>query len=66
MRTRTRRTATLAALVLAAFGSAFAQAPAPAQQQHKTLTPPEVGYQGAPSPLAAEPWCRAPTPRHRR
>jgi nitrite reductase (NO-forming)/hydroxylamine reductase len=63
MRTRTRRTATLAALVLAAFGSAFAQAPAPAQQQHKTLTPPEVGYQGAPSPLAAEPMVQSTNPK---
>jgi nitrite reductase (NO-forming)/hydroxylamine reductase len=63
MRTRTRRTAALAALVLSAFGSAFAQAPAPAQQQHKTLTPPEVGYQGAPSPLATEPMVQSTNPK---
>lgn len=63
MRTRTRM-GRLAALVFStlAFG-ALAQTPAPADQPHKGLTQPEVGYQGAPSPLAKEPMVQSTNPK---
>jgi len=66
MRTRTRRTARVAALVLSTLAlTALAQAPAsaPASAPHKALTQPEVGYQGAPSPLAQEPMVQSTNPK---
>jgi nitrite reductase (NO-forming)/hydroxylamine reductase len=58
MRT-TLRTITAAAIALWAFG-AHAQASAPEQ---KHTTPPEAAYQGAPSPLAAEPMYQSTNPK---
>jgi nitrite reductase (NO-forming)/hydroxylamine reductase len=55
-----RKHARIAALALAwAAAGVFAQA----QQPHKTLTPPEVNYQGAPSPLAQEPMVQSTNPK---
>jgi nitrite reductase (NO-forming)/hydroxylamine reductase len=66
MTSRTRRTARLAALALSTLAlAALAQAPAtaPASAPHKALTQPEVGYQGAPSPLAQEPMVQSTNPK---
>lgn len=56
---RSRKLARAAALALATFAAgAFAQ-----DKPHQTLTPPEVGYQGAPSPLATEPMVQSTNPK---
>jgi nitrite reductase (NO-forming)/hydroxylamine reductase len=48
-----------AAMLLSALAAgAFAQ-----DKPHQTLTPPEVGYQGAPSPLATEPMVQSTNPK---
>ena len=59
----------MAAIVLSTLAvGAMAQAPAtpaaaPASAPHKGLTQPEVGYQGAPSPLAAEAMVQSTNPK---
>jgi nitrite reductase (NO-forming)/hydroxylamine reductase len=56
---RSRKLLGAAALLLSTLAtSAFAQ-----DKPHQTLTTPEVGYQGAPSPLATEPMVKSADPK---